>query len=291
MTITNPDLIPATPVYTITVSADGAASVNGERVTDEGLDPSAARVAALAEVRIKAAFYGRPVRVIAKEADGSAWPLIVAVDGSVTTLDHPHPTPPPTAPTRPAEPLPAPRSAPTPAPRTDAAQQSPPPASDAWGAPLPEPYRPLWETLVAQERAESLVEAIVTADRLEQELSKEYGTEHPHTLNVLNVRAWLTLRNTTEWAETTELLIEAAERLLAGGAPVVGDNIRIVRSAHGAWRELRAEDTETARELVERLLAVLDALVPLTGRAEERDARARDVLNWAQSGAARPGAA
>ncbi|WP_328923557.1 hypothetical protein OG429_02255 [Streptomyces sp. NBC_00190] len=76
-----------TPVYTITLTSSGIATLDGEKVSEPGLTPARARVAALAEVRINAAYPARPVRVLAKEWDGSPWPLIVAVDGAVTTLD------------------------------------------------------------------------------------------------------------------------------------------------------------------------------------------------------------
>ncbi|MGW4253367.1 hypothetical protein [Streptomyces californicus] len=101
------DTIPRTPVYTITIASSGAAMVDGEDVTAPGTDHQAARVAALAEVRIKAALHGRPVRAIVKDVDGTALHLVVGVDGTTTTLAHPHPTP--------AEPTPEPTSCPAPA--------------------------------------------------------------------------------------------------------------------------------------------------------------------------------
>ncbi|MGW2895916.1 hypothetical protein ACWDAO_15175 [Streptomyces sp. NPDC001212] len=239
--MTDPDTVPATPIYTITVGSNGAASLDGEEITGPGGDPAEARVAALAEVRIKAALRGRPVRVNAKEADGSTWPLIVAVDGSVTTLDHPHPTPPPPAP-EPAQAPPAPRSDPYAGDFTvkirrdhapaDAAVRRPAdprawvtggqmpaaaPVADEWAAPLPASFRILWGQLIAQEHAArqgtgTLADAILTADHLETALTQQYGPQHPYTVNTMTVRAWLTLRNTTAWAETVELLVETAQR-------------------------------------------------------------------------------
>ncbi|MCY0963410.1 hypothetical protein [Streptomyces sp. H27-H5] len=285
----NPDQVPPTPIFTITVSAHGAASVDGEEITAPGLTSAEARVAALAEIRIKAAYHGRPVRVLAKEADGTAWPLIVGVDGAVTTVSGPHPT-------APAEHSRAPKApdvtAPAPSPQdSDREQPSTPPTPGPVGAWIPGPHRPLWETLVAQETSGALVEAIITADRLESELSQQYGPQHRYTLHALSIRAWLTLRHTTEWAETTELLIEAGERLLAAGTPALADSIKVVRNAHGAWRTLRDEDSETAREFAPTLLALFDTLGTLTGRPAEGNARAHDVLDWAQNSGARSGAA
>ncbi|MFF9922787.1 hypothetical protein ACF1HG_35345 [Streptomyces globisporus] len=97
MTTTSTDTIPLAPVYTITIASNGAAMVDGEDVTAPGTDHQAARLAALAEVRIKAALHGRPVRATVKDTDGTALPLVVDIDGTTTTLAHPHPTPPATA--------------------------------------------------------------------------------------------------------------------------------------------------------------------------------------------------
>ncbi|MER8267977.1 hypothetical protein ABT007_27695 [Streptomyces griseus] len=87
------DTIPAVPVYTITIASSGAAMVDGVEVTAPGTDHQAARLAVLAEVRIKAAMYGRPVRATVKDVDGTSLPLVVDVDGTTTALAHPHPVP------------------------------------------------------------------------------------------------------------------------------------------------------------------------------------------------------
>lgn len=295
MTDIDPDTVPATPIYTITVSSNGAASLDGEEITGPGNDPAEARVAALAEVRIKAALRGRPVRVNAKEADGSTWPLIVAVDGSVTTLDHPHPTPPPApAPTPPQAPPSTPPAdeSTTTTPRNQAparmtGEQVPAaPAADEWAAPLPGEYRLLWRQLVAQEHAArqetgSLADAIVTAHHLETSLTQQYGPQHPYTVNVMTVRAWLTLRNTVAWAETVELLVETAQRRRETRAQPQSDTELLIRNAHAAWRKLRQEDPESARELAEPLLNLLETIPTEVGAR-----RARDVVHWIESGAA-----
>ncbi|MFI7142849.1 hypothetical protein ACIBQ5_35660 [Streptomyces massasporeus] len=308
MTDLDPDTVPATPIYTITVSSNGAAALDGEEITGPGGDPAEARVAALAEVRIKAALRGRPVRVNAKEADGSTWPLIVAVDGSVTTLDHPHPTPPPPPAPQPAQAPPAPRSAPqaggvaVPTPQDQAAARTtggqmpaaaPTPAADEWAAPLPASFRILWGQLVAQEHAArngtgSLADAIVTAHHLETALAQQYGPQHPYTVNVMTVRAWLTLRNTTAWAETVELLVETAQRRQETKARPAADTDLLIRNAHAAWRKLTKEDPESAREIAEQVLTLLVSLpTDPESPPSERDAkRARDVVHWIESGAA-----
>ncbi|MER7316242.1 hypothetical protein [Streptomyces halstedii] len=297
---TDPDQIPPTPVYTIMLSSSGTATVDGEEITSGGGDVNAARLAALAEVRIKAALHGRPVRAVAKEQDGSAWPLIVAVDGTVTTLDRPHPTPAPMPASVPVQAPPAPPTVP-PAPAVQRAQQTAatrpataaeatgaaaarPDMSPEWAALLPAEYSGAWSELVAYEKAGRLAEAIITADRIETALTGQYGPLHPYTVNVLTVRAALTVRQSPqsgEWAEVTELLLDTAERRQEAKAQPETDNERAIRNAHAAWRYLRSEDAETALELSERLLGLLDG----------DELRARDVVQWVASGAARHGAA
>ncbi|GGU50006.1 hypothetical protein [Streptomyces violascens] len=291
----NTDSIPATPVYTVTLTASGSAAIDGEELDGAaGRTPDEARVAALAEIKIKAAFHGRPVRATAKEADGIVYHLIVAPDGAVTTLDQPHPTPPaprrapaaerpahpaavdpPARPVGPPEQLPQPASDPTPAPAA---------MTGEWAAPLPSDmtYRLQWAQLVRQEQAGALAEAIITADRIETALTEQYGPQHPHTVNVLTVRAWLTLRAGGELAELVELLIETAERRQEAKAPAE-DTLRAIRNAHVLWRYLTGEDAVTARELAESLLVLLDL--------DDDGRRARDVVRWVESGGAALGAA
>ncbi|MFE0654361.1 hypothetical protein ACFVZH_38085 [Streptomyces sp. NPDC059534] len=255
MTITNPDQIPHLPVYTITINANGIAAVNGEEITTPGLTVQQARVAALAEVRIKAAYHGRPVRALAKEADGTAWPLIVDTDGSVTALNHPHPTPA----AAPPPPRPAPEEPQPPTP--------PAPAGD-WTTDLPPALRATWAQLVAQEQSGSLTEALSTAEHLEAALAQHYGPQHVAPLHVLTLRAWLTLRLGESWAETTSLLIETVQR--RQGAPVAADETeRLTRNLHAAWRKLTEEDPDYAREIAADVMDLLDD-----------DKRSRDVVRW-----------
>ncbi|MFD6280687.1 hypothetical protein ACFWFI_34740 [Streptomyces sp. NPDC060209] len=304
MTITDPDQIPATPIYTITVSSNGVAAVNGEEVTEPGLDANEARVRALAEVRIKAAFHGRPVRVLAKEADGAAWPLIVDVNGDVMTLDRPHPTPPapvpaqapPAAPSSPAAAEPVVTLAPQAAPQraavgTQARTAQQPAAPDAgrataavppeWAAPLPPQYASAWAELVAHEKAGRLVEAIVAAAQLETALAGAFGPLAPPTVNVLTTRAAFTVRRveeTEDWAETTELLVQTAQRRREAGAPE-DETQRVISNAHAAWIRLAVEDPEYARETAEPVLVLL-------GDHPENKRRAQAVIRVLERGAA-----
>ncbi|MCD9143898.1 hypothetical protein [Streptomyces albireticuli] len=97
--VTDPDSVPLTPVYTIVISAAGEATIEGEPV--DPLPGQDARTSALADIRVRAARRGHPIRINAKEPDGSVWPLIVDHDGAVTPLGAPHPVPVPP----PAEPV------------------------------------------------------------------------------------------------------------------------------------------------------------------------------------------
>ncbi|MFJ3673670.1 hypothetical protein ACIPSE_45235 [Streptomyces sp. NPDC090106] len=293
-----PTAVPLTPIYTITVTATGAASVNGEEITGPGFDPAAARIAALAEIRIKAAFAGRPVRVIAKEADGAAWPLIVAEDGTVTTLGHPHPTP---APEPAMPPMPAPRvpqfldaGEPTVAmrreERPDWKGQDPERIArtasglDLWSASLPAEFGLLWAQLTTRVQAGAYPDGATTAGHLETALKQQYGPHHAYSINIASVRAWLTLlsaTHTNEWAEATELLVETAQRRHEAKAPDTSETARTIRNAHGSWLLLIQQDGETARDLADALLTLL-AFLP----APEHRRRAQSVVGWIESGAA-----
>ncbi|WKU42614.1 hypothetical protein Q3V23_00175 [Streptomyces sp. VNUA116] len=240
--------VPARPVYTITVSSSGDAALDGEPVqAAPGQEP---RVAALAEVRVKAALHGRPVRVTAKEPDGTVWPLIVDTDGTVTTLDHPHPAPP------------CGQLAPTPGGTS----------ASGWQQPLPTHYQPLFERVTAADRVGDLVAAIVAAVTLETALEREFGPHHPHTVNTLTLRAWLTLRQQPHGHETAQLLLQTATRRHEAGALPYGDTARCARNAHAVWREVARTDPGTGGALCADVLRVLELL----GEA----GRACDVRAW-----------
>ncbi len=240
--------IPARPVYTIAVSSAGGATLDGEPVlAAPGQEP---RVAALAEVRVKAALHGRPVRVTAKEPDGTVWPLVVDTDGRVTTLDTPHPAPPP------GQPAPAPGDT----------------TASGWQQPLPPHYQPLFEHVTAADRTGDLVAAIVAAITLETALTQDFGPHHPHTINILTLRTWLTLRQQPHGHETAQLLLHTATRRHEAGALPYEDTARYARNAHAVWRDVVCTEPGTAAALSADAQQVLDLL-------GERD-RARDVRAW-----------
>lgn len=157
-------------------------------------------------------------------------------------------------------------------------------APDDWAAPLPLTYDPLWARLTDRIGAGTYPEALATADALETALGREYGPLHPHTVNALTVRAWLTLLSaarTHEWAETAAHLVETTQRRQAARAPA-SETHRTIRNAHAVWTLLTRQDPETARELAGLLLPLLAAL-PV---AEEQERYARSVARWIESGAA-----
>lgn len=308
---TDPERVPAAPVYTITLTTAGA-YVDGEPVNVPAGDVNAARRAALTEIHVKAAFHGRPVRVIAKEADGTAWPMIVDTDGNVTTLSGPHPQPPAAAPPFAYAPQPAPPDAHAlhppaghapqvhapqpPAPVAHAPQPTAPPAppiaapitapqpaaepapapqpAQDWTAPLPPAYQATYGQLRAAEGAGDLPAAVVLANKLEMELTAEFGPLHPYTVNVLTTRAVLTLRQRTDWYDTVELLIQTALRRRDAGAQPPKDTANAVHNAHAAWRALAGEDPDGAMELCEPLVTMLGHF------GEEK--RTRDILHWVE---------
>ncbi|MFF6852744.1 hypothetical protein [Streptomyces antimycoticus] len=296
MSITDPDQVPATPIYTITVTESGHADIDGQPILTPGAGIAEARVAALEEIRIKAALHGRPVRVLAKEPNG-AWPMIVDTDGAVQTLSAPHPTPAPpdahqsaqTPIQRPAAPAPLPADVST---VQLADEQLPPwtrpaqPPTDEtavpsdWTGPLPDPYQPLFAQAQAHDRAGDLRAAIITAHSLEQALANQYGPHQPLTIGALTYRAWLTLRS-NDWAEIADLLIQTALRRQEANAQPEADTTRCIRNAHAAWRHLRQEDPEYALETANELVRILG----------DDTRRTTDVIRWIESGAARYGAA
>ncbi|WP_116209291.1 hypothetical protein [Streptomyces olivoreticuli] len=244
MPATDPDQVPATPLYTITVTATGDTTLDGEPVHAEPHQEP--RVAALAEIRVRAALCDRTVRVNAKEPDGTVWPLLVDTDGNVTVLETPHPTPP--------------RPTPTPATAPD------------WQAPLPPHHQPLYTHLLTAETTHDLAAAITIATALETALTQQYGPHHPHTLNILTLRTWLTLRRQPNSRNTIELLLHTTQQRHEADAQPLQDTTRCARNAHALWHRLAHTDPPAARELSADVVRVLD-LAGETSRA--RDIRGR----------------
>ncbi|MFJ6355033.1 hypothetical protein ACIQKB_36950 [Streptomyces sp. NPDC092046] len=274
----NPDTVPAQPVYTVTLTATGA-FIDGDPVPGASPDPDASRRAALAELYVKAALHGRPVRFLAKEADGTTWPMIMGTDGSVLTLHAPHPNPAPApGPAQESASVPSAVVATSPtAAASTPAPAAPRPAAGDWSAPLPPEYQPLYADLLAAESAGDLATATTLAAKLEDELTARFGPLHPRPVNLLTLRASLTLRQRTDWYETVEILVHTALRRREAGAEPEQDTVAAVRNAHAAWRALAREDVEGAAELAGLVAGMLEQFGDT--------ARTRDVLSWSESNA------
>lgn len=83
-TVVHPDDVPALPLFTVEVHADGTATVDGETIAvPHGSD---ARRAALDDVRAHAVAHARPVRALAIDPDGTRRQLIVPPSGEAAVV-------------------------------------------------------------------------------------------------------------------------------------------------------------------------------------------------------------
>ncbi|GAA1893118.1 hypothetical protein [Streptantibioticus ferralitis] len=213
--ISDPSAVPLSPVMTIVLMADGSVSVDGEALPTSG-DP---RVAGLREATIKAAFLGRPVRVNAKEVDGSTWPLFVDVDGTVTASSSPHPEPQPIV-------------------RHD------------WNAPPPREYEPFWEQIRDAETGGAPGRAMTVAGQLVGMLTQRYGADHPYTVNTLHIQGHLALV-ANDYPQAAWLHAQVARMREVGGAPY-DQTLQAARNAHAAWKLIA--DPTTALHIGQQVL-------------------------------------
>ncbi|MGW7002842.1 hypothetical protein ACWGCW_08435 [Streptomyces sp. NPDC054933] len=85
----DPDSVPAWPLLTITLTAEGTALVNDSPVQHPPeVDPRTAAVAAAAG-HIGQLGLARPVRANATDPDGTVWPLIIHPNGTATAAGDP----------------------------------------------------------------------------------------------------------------------------------------------------------------------------------------------------------
>ncbi len=85
----DPANVPAWPLVRIVLTAEGKAFVNDEPVHQpEGKEPREAAVGAAA-VLIGQLGLARPVRAVAVDPDGTAWPLIIHPNGTATAAGEP----------------------------------------------------------------------------------------------------------------------------------------------------------------------------------------------------------
>ncbi|MFD6891820.1 hypothetical protein [Streptomyces sp. NPDC059957] len=248
--------IPATPLYSMMIRTDQdgglALDIDGQALAADP-DIATLRAKGLAELRIRAALAGRPVRARAVEPTApTPWLMIVSPDGTVTDVAE-HPAPP----QRPA----AEHKGPSVSPPAEPAAPEPaglpvlpavPPV-----APVPEHHREAWARLRAAYDAGDLPTAVVCVLKLETALEAEYGPLDPHTVNALTIRAWLTLYQRTDLDGTVELLIATVLRRQAAKVRPKADTARAARNAHAVWLRLMDEDPQAALTVAPSLADML----------------------------------
>ncbi|MFD8633740.1 hypothetical protein [Streptomyces sp. NPDC059533] len=271
-------VVPAAPLYLLMIHPDEASglalSIDGQQLA-AGADIEELRKEGLAELTIRAALAGRPVRARAVEPDvPTPWLLVVSPDGTVTDVDE-HPT----AEERQEQPKAAPReAAPVPAPARTATTDNAAFALPDWPA---QEHRDMWAAVWAAHAAGDLPTAVTLAYKLETTLGEHHGDMHPATVTVLTARAWLTLCQRTDRQGTAELLITTALRCRAARYRPEADTVRTARNAHATWHLLRKEDQEAAADLAAPLADMLAIL--------GEDDRRKDVLAWERAAAASAG--
>ena len=258
------DQVPAEPVYTISLTPAGPL-IDGEPVrVVSGQDD---REAALAEVMERAARRGRPVRVTAHDAAGTAW-LIVWPDGTVGSQATPHGAvaavlPPPPVPfgrdTIPTPSLPEP-PAPVPVGSGEGAPPLNGPGPESPAGELPEQFAEQAARMHAAESSGDLALARLLASELEGGLARDFGSGHPWTVHAATFCAWFLLKQGGPWRPAVEAAADAAIRRHQIGSVPFEDTERLARNAYAAWRRLHVEDPQSASALAQNVLSVLDAL-------------------------------
>jgi hypothetical protein len=247
--------VPVTPIYAIAITPTGAV-VDGHTLFTATSE--AARVAALAEIRVKAALHGRSVRVNAYELDGTVLPLVVAVDGTVITLPSPHPEPAPTPPNR------VPGALVEPEPDPGSTQPD-----DEWTGPLPHSYQDHYAKLWNMGVSGDLPAALTSAWDLEKQFTTTFGPRHPYTVRVLTVRAWLTLRQHRGSPGTVRLLIYTALCRREAQAQPAAETDRLITTALGEWQQLTAGTPTYAMDLSSHLLRLMGHLPQQAAQVEQ----------------------
>ncbi|OKK10609.1 hypothetical protein AMK16_33165 [Streptomyces sp. CB00455] len=176
--------------------------------------------------------------------------MIVCPDGTVLDVaTHPDP---------PAATIPGPAR--TEVPPLHSPYPDVPPLGEDWGDPLPDPFHVDYDRLRDAAGAGDLAEAIGIAYRLEQRLTDEFGASHPHTVNLLTVRSWLTVCRRTDPAETLSLLVLTAHRRWRAGAKPVEVTYRTAANAFVLWHQLADADPGSAPRWAGPVLDVMTLL-------------------------------
>lgn len=223
------------------IAGDGTCSIDDEPFAPPPGTPLNRSV--LADLRIRAAAVGSPVRAVIRDdqaayttairvsANGSSVPIGRALDETDRALVEPH------APIPPGRPYDA----------------------------LPEPFRGRLRAICATASQDRVAEAARDADPLINELMTLYGPTHLYTLAASLVRGDIAVlaRDYTYGLRIWAFMAKAWHSLLG---PTHGTTIRMVGNAVGCWREMPRADALVSRDEVMQLLRE----VPVPGGDDAR---------------------
>lgn len=196
------------PRLTIVVHSNGRAGVGGVPVVvSDGAGLAAVRAAAMRTAVDIAVRRGGPVRALALEPDGSAWPLVIHPDGRVEE-DTAEPEAPP-----------SPQEAATPV-ETPAA---------------PEQFRDRLARIAEAGEAGRVEAAAALAAGLEREAGLRYGPAHPHVLQARAVRAHVSVL-ARDWVRAADLYLGVAADWRRRSSHHNSQIRRNATNAHYCWQ-------------------------------------------------------
>ncbi|MDI2125836.1 hypothetical protein [Yinghuangia seranimata] len=117
-------------------------------------------------------------------------------------------------------------------------------------------------------------EAFGAADAVIDALTADVGRDHPHTLNVREIRAYLTAE-AGDVADAVEAYLGIAKARLAAGGSDHPDTVAAVDNAHALWLRLADPEDAAAAEASGRRLVALREHVPGPGGRGLAGAKAR----------------
>lgn len=232
------------PPLMIVVYGDGRASVGGVPVTvSGGADLTVVRRAAIGKAVDMAARHGRPLRALALEPDGAAWPLVVHPDGRVEEDDKAvRGTVEPTGVTGAAgNVVPTLNMAAIP-PATRGPRTQTIILTAQWPEVVEAPSAPerFQEGLarIAEAGEGGRIEAAMTLARnLEREAVLLFGPEHPHALQAGEVTAHINSL-AQDWARAADKYIALAAAWAVVGESRIAQVRRNATNAHYCWRKV-----------------------------------------------------
>ncbi|GHE07337.1 hypothetical protein [Streptomyces alanosinicus] len=265
------------PQLTIVVYPNGGASVGGVPVTvPDGADLAAVRHAAISTAVDLAAQHGRPLRALALEPDGSAWPLVIHPDGRVEEDEESDGAAPPSG--TPGAPRAAGRVIPTlnlaaippttRGPRTQTVILNQQWSEVVETPPAPERFRERLARIAEAGESGRTEAAMTLAADLEREVVLLFGPSHPHALQARAVSAHInTLAR--DWVRAADKYLAVATAWADMPESRSAQVRRNALNAHYCWR--RVEDAGEAERIGE---AVVRIWLKLPGAlAEVRAAR------------------